>query len=112
ESNRLIPATETCENCHWPQKFSGARLRLFSKYADDEANTRSETVLLMLVGGNQFSGIHGAHFGPGVRIRFAAADPVRQTIPWVEYRNTSTGDIQIFVSSEKQADSAERALPE
>ena len=32
ESNRLVPARETCENCHWPEKFSGARLRLFSKY--------------------------------------------------------------------------------
>jgi len=42
ESNRLVPARKTCENCHWPQNFSGARLRLFSKYADDEANTRSE----------------------------------------------------------------------
>jgi nitrate/TMAO reductase-like tetraheme cytochrome c subunit len=27
ESNRLVPARETCENCHWPQKFMGARLR-------------------------------------------------------------------------------------
>lgn len=59
ESNRLVPARETCENCHWPQKFGGARLRVFSKYADDEGNTRSETVLMMLVGGNRISGIHG-----------------------------------------------------
>ena len=49
-SNRLVPAKETCENCHWPGKFSGVRVRVFSKYADDEVNTRSETVLLMLVG--------------------------------------------------------------
>jgi len=110
ESNRLVPARETCENCHWPQKFSGARLRLFSKYADDEANTRTETVLLMLVGGNRISGIHGAHFGPGVRIRFAPADPVRQTIPWVEYRNTNTGDVRTFVSPETPPDSA-KTLP-
>src|SRR5262249_23053641 len=53
ESNRLIPATETCEHCHWPQNFSGARLRLFSKYAEDETNTRTQTVLLMLLGGNR-----------------------------------------------------------
>ncbi len=112
ESNRLVPASQTCENCHWPQKFNGVRLRLFSKYADDEANTRSETVLLMLVGGNRISGIHGAHLGPGVRIRFAAADPARKTIPWVEYRNTTTGDMRTFVSSEKQADSGQKALPE
>ncbi|HVI77528.1 MAG TPA: NapC/NirT family cytochrome c, partial [Candidatus Acidoferrum sp.] len=74
ESSRLVPARETCENCHWPRKFGGVRLRVFSKYADDEANTRSATVLLMLVGGNRISGIHGAHLGPGVHIRFAAAD--------------------------------------
>ena len=110
-SNRLVPASETCENCHWPQKFSGARLRLFSKYAEDEKNTRTETVLLMLVGGSWISGIHGAHFGPGVHIRFAAADPMRQTIPWVEYRNTNTGDDRTFVGPETQADSAE-GLPQ
>ena len=110
ESNRLVPARETCENCHWPQKFSGARLRLFSKYADDEANTRTETVLLMLVGGNRISGIHGAHFGPGVHIRFASADGMRQTIPWVEYRNTNTGDVRTFASSETPPDLV-KALP-
>lgn len=109
ESNRLVPSRETCENCHWPQKFSGVRLRLFSKFADDEANTRSETVLLMLVGGNRISGIHGAHFGPGVQIRFAAADPARQTIPWIEYRNTATGDFRKF-AADPPSDSA-KVLP-
>jgi len=96
ESNRLVPARETCENCHWPQKFGGVRLRVFSKFAEDEANTRSENVLLMMIGGNKIQGIHGAHVGPGVHIRFAAADPKRQTIPWVEYRNSTTGDTRTF----------------
>lgn len=109
ESNRLVPARETCENCHWPQKFGGVRLRVFSKYADDEVNTRSETVFLMLLGGNRISGIHGAHFGPGVHIRFATADAKRQTIPWVEYRNTDTGDVRTFVSPETPG--AAKALP-
>ncbi len=106
ESNRLVPARETCENCHWPQKFSGARLRLFSKFADDEASTRSETVLLMFVGGNRISGIHGAHFGPGVQIRFAAADAKRQTIPWIEYRNTDKGEVRHFITPDAPPDSA------
>lgn len=109
ESNRLVSARETCETCHWPQKFGGVRLRVFSKYADDEANTRSETVLLMLVGGNRLSGIHGAHLGPGVHIRFAAADAARQSIPWIEYRN-DTGVARTFVTSEASPDSV-KALP-
>jgi len=90
-SNRLVPASQTCENCHWPQKFGGVRLRVLTKYAEDETNTRSQTVLLMLIGGNRVAGIHGAHLGPGVQVHFVASDPARQTIPWVEYRNTRTG---------------------
>jgi nitrate/TMAO reductase-like tetraheme cytochrome c subunit len=99
-SNRLVPARETCENCHWPQKFAGVRLRVYSEFADDEANTRSETVLLMMVGGDRFSGIHGAHFGPGVHIRYASTDPARQTIPRVEYQNTTTGETHTFVAAD------------
>ena len=97
-SNRLVPARETCENCHWPERFEGVRLRVFSKYADDEANTLTQTVLLMMIGGNKLPGIHGVHLGPGVHIRFAAGDADRQTIPWVEYRNTTAGDSRIFTS--------------
>jgi len=100
ESNRLVPARETCENCHWPQKFAGARLRVFTKYAEDEKNTRTETVLLMMVGGNRISGIHGAHFGPGVHIRFAASDPARQTISRIEYQNQTSGELRTYVSSD------------
>ena len=81
ESNRLVPATETCENCHWPEKFGSARLRVVTHYAEDENNTRTQTVLMMMVGGSKFAGIHGKHFGSGVRIRFAAADAQRQGIP-------------------------------
>ncbi len=86
----LRPARETCETCHWPQKYGGDRLRSITKFADDEANTRTKTVLLMRIGGGgRTPGIHGAHLGQGVSIRYAHADAQRQTIPWVEYKNDS-----------------------
>jgi nitrate/TMAO reductase-like tetraheme cytochrome c subunit len=97
-SGRLVPARETCENCHWPHKFGGVRLRVFTKFGDDQANTRTDTVLMMIIGGNGISGIHGAHAGPGIHIRYASADPARQSIPWVEYRNNTTGEARTFVS--------------
>jgi len=103
ESNRLVPARETCENCHWPQQFAGVRLRVFNKYAEDEANTRSQTVLMMMIGGNKIQGIHGAHFGPGIKIRYAAADPARQTIPWIEYNNSTNGTSRTFATSDGSA---------
>ena len=70
ESDKLVPSSETCERCHWPDKFSGARLRVKLKYSDDEANSESQTALTMLIGGNKFRGIHGSHFGNGVKIRY------------------------------------------
>ncbi|PYT31303.1 MAG: cytochrome C [Acidobacteria bacterium] len=86
--HNLRPARETCETCHWPQVFGGNRLKVISKYADDESNTASKTVLLLHIGGgNGTQGIHGMHVGPGIRIRYASADEKRQTIPWVEYRD-------------------------
>lgn len=110
-SNRLVPARETCENCHWPQKFDGVKLRVFTKYAEDEANTRSQTVMLMMIGGGAFSGIHGAHMAPGVRIRYSTADPARQSIPWVEYRNEVTNETRQYAAADPPGDSPQ-TLPQ
>lgn len=90
ESNKLVSSADTCEHCHSREKVIGPRLKVIQKYKDDQANTPVETVLLMHVGGGSSGGIHGAHMGPGVRIRYAAADKKRQTIPWVEYENTES----------------------
>lgn len=100
ESNRLAPASETCEQCHWREKAIPSRLRVIPKYKDDESNALSYTVLMMPVGGGRSGGIHGAHMAPGVHIRYAAADRKRQTIPWVEYRNETTGVTRDYLSSD------------
>jgi hypothetical protein len=84
--HNLRPARETCEACHWPQKYGEDRVRVVSKFADDETNTQTKTVLLMKIGGgNHGLGIHGTHLGAGIKIRYAPSDESRQTIPWVEY---------------------------
>ncbi len=100
ETNRLVPASETCERCHWPDYFAGARLRIIPEYAEDEANTISQTVLMMMVGGEGVRGIHGSHFGPGVSIRYASTDSTRQTIPSVEYKNSSTKEVRTYTSAD------------
>ncbi len=110
ETNRLVPARETCETCHWPEKFVSARLKLITRFAEDEANTPSQTVLMMMVGGSLMPGIHSAHFGPGVEIHYAAADKKRQKIPWVEYRNTRKGETRSYLA-EGAAAGVEDGLP-
>jgi formate-dependent nitrite reductase cytochrome c552 subunit len=95
-SGRLVPTRETCEHCHNPEQFAPARLRVISRFAEEEANTETQTVLTMMVGGSRYGGIHGKHYGPGVEIRFAATDAEREKIPWVEYRNTNTGETRVY----------------
>jgi nitrate/TMAO reductase-like tetraheme cytochrome c subunit len=87
--HNLRPARETCEACHWPQKYGEDRLQIINKFGDDESNSLTKTVLLMKIGGgNKGIGIHGTHLGPGVHIRYGHSDPQRQTIPWIEYNGS------------------------
>src|ERR1051325_1100502 len=101
----LRPARETCEGCHWPQKYGEDRIRVITKFADDEANPPSKTVLLMKIGGgNGGIGIHGTHLGPGVKIRYAHADEARQTINWVEYNNANEKRQTLYLAQGAKAD--------
>jgi hypothetical protein len=99
----LRPARETCETCHWPQVYGGDRLKIIPKFADDEPNTASKTILLMHIGGaGGKQGIHGVHMGPGVRIRYAHSDTQRQNIPWVEYRDAA-GKTTAYTAADAKA---------
>jgi nitrate/TMAO reductase-like tetraheme cytochrome c subunit len=49
--NSLRPASDTCEQCHWPSQFFGSLLRKTVHFAPDETNTRHDYDLLMKVGG-------------------------------------------------------------
>ncbi|HEY2017147.1 MAG TPA: NapC/NirT family cytochrome c, partial [Bryobacteraceae bacterium] len=103
--HNLRPARETCEACHWPQKYGEDRIRVVSKYAEDETNSLTKTVLLMKIGGgNGGIGIHGTHLGPGVRIRYGHSDEARQTIPWVEYQDN--GKRTVYRSADAKPDGA------
>jgi len=107
----LRPARETCEQCHWPQKFAADRLRIIPKYGDDGANTRTLTVLLMHIGGgHERRGIHGAHLDPGVTIEYAHADAGRQNIPWVRYSNAVTGRSTVYLAADASREGV-RNLP-
>jgi|HubBroStandDraft_4_1064222.scaffolds.fasta_scaffold63981_2 hypothetical protein len=110
ESDRLVPSAGTCEQCHAREMRIGSLLRVFTEFADDEKNSTTQTVLAMLVGGGRFGGIHGAHMGSGVRVRYAASDKKRQTIPWVEYRNTENGVTRTYLLGEAKPESI-RSLP-
>lgn len=83
----LRPARETCEECHWPEKFYGAQLQQNPHFRYDEANTAEQISLLIKTGGGtsrlgQSEGIHW-HTVIDNRITFAVADEKHQVIPWI-----------------------------
>jgi nitrate/TMAO reductase-like tetraheme cytochrome c subunit len=98
----LRPARATCEQCHWPQKFSGDKLRIITKFAEDEKNTPSKTVLLLKLGGMQAAGavgIHGRHLADRERISYVTTDGRREVIPTVNYLDDD-GKTVVFASTE------------
>jgi hypothetical protein len=105
ESDRLVASAETCETCHQREKPMKPALRVITKYKDDETNTPTKTVLMMMV-----DRIHGAHLGPGVEIRYAASDKKRQTIPWVEYRSSAPGPPKTYLAGDAKPETI-AALP-
>ena len=77
--HQLRPAREICERCHARDRARGERLVVRRKFADDEKNTPSTTVLLMKIGGNG-SGIHGRHLAEASSITFESTGRQRQSI--------------------------------
>jgi len=98
----LRPARETCEQCHWPQRYSGDKLVVHTSYKDDEKNTPQTDVLVLKLGGHTWRGlvgIHGHHLSDGARIRYISTDPQRQVIPAVFYTDDS-GKTTEFLSTD------------
>jgi hypothetical protein len=100
----LRPARETCEQCHWPQRFTGDKFLVNKSYKDDEKNTQQTDVLLLKVGGRTWQGsvgIHGHHLADNAKIRYISTDPERQTIPVVDYTDDQ-GKTTEFISSDSK----------
>lgn len=89
--HNLRPAQETCEQCHWPEKFFGAQLKIFNHYAYNEQNSLRQTRMLINVGGGSpttglVTGIHW-HMNIANEITYLSIDDHRQIIPWVRMKD-------------------------
>ncbi len=75
-----------------------------TKFAEDEANTPSSTVLLLKIGGRTWqgqAGIHGRHLDDGERITYVAADARRQNIAKVTYKDDKGQLVEYFSDDNK-----------
>lgn len=92
----LRPAQDTCEQCHWPQVFTGNLDRMVERYMSDEENSPFAVRLIMKVGGGdsrlgRVEGIHW-HTDPANKVEYIALDEDRQDIPWVRLSREGGGE--------------------
>ena len=116
----LRPARETCEECHWPEKFYSRNLRQTKHFLTDSLNTQWDITLQMKIGPEQSAlglseGIHW-HINPNVKIDYIPKRENRKDIPWVKYTNLETGEVIIYedeenaLSEKKMAAAVERSM--
>jgi len=96
----LRPAIETCEHCHWPQKFYDRKQRNIISYLADDTTTAWNVHLQMKTSASNSAqgnaqGIHW-HINPDVKIEYIASVRNREKIPWVKYTNLKTNEVTIF----------------
>jgi NapC/NirT cytochrome c family, N-terminal region/Planctomycete cytochrome C len=84
-ARELRPARETCEKCHFPEKFSDDSLREVKEFLPDKANTPKSTFLVLKTGGgSERQGLgRGIHWHIENKVEFLATDPEQQDIPYV-----------------------------
>ena len=92
------PAEQTCGKCHEATRWIGDRRRLFTDIDDDEANSPTQTLLTLFVGGTRgdgsATGFHW-HASPDVEVEYVATDETRTKIPWVRVR-TAKGEVKEY----------------
>ena len=96
----LRPARETCEKCHWPQKFYTRSIWTNKYFLADSLNTEWDIMLQMKTGpeysGFGFTeGIHW-HINPAVNIEYISENDKRENITYVKYTNKTTGAVTIY----------------
>ena len=106
----LRPARDTCEVCHQPEKFHGARLAVRKHFEPDQQNTETITANVIYIGGPDqggtgASGIHW-HVDPANELRYRHTDTKRQNIVEV-VQKTPDGEIRYLKSGTEEESEGE-----
>jgi nitrate/TMAO reductase-like tetraheme cytochrome c subunit len=96
----LRPARETCEKCHWPQKFYSRTLQTNRYFLTDSLNSEWDIMLQMKIGPENKElgfneGIHW-HINPDIKIEYISENDKRELITYVKYTDIKTGEVTIY----------------
>jgi nitrate/TMAO reductase-like tetraheme cytochrome c subunit len=101
----MRPARETCERCHFPEKFSDDSLRAIRRFSQDSPNTPTTTYLVMKTGGgSKRLGLgRGIHWHIENPVYYWPGDEHQQAIPYVRVVDDQ-GQVTEYVDVESGVD--------
>jgi mono/diheme cytochrome c family protein len=81
----MRPARDTCERCHFPEKFSDDSQKQLIHYAGDKENTPYSVYLILKTGGgSKRTGLGlGIHWHIENPVKYYATDRLEQNIPYI-----------------------------
>ncbi len=111
--HELRPARDTCENCHWPEKFAGKKVKKFVKYTnDDQENPEINEIALHIGGHNpeteKFEGIHW-HVSTNVKVSYLSTDAKRTNISRVKVQRADGSETEYIKAGFEEEENGDHA---
>lgn len=96
----LRPSRDTCEECHWTDKFHGKKVKSIKHFTNEDQTNPTVTDIALHIGGRNpendaFEGIHW-HVSKGIEIKYLAVDDKRTQIAKVAIKKAD-GSTDEFV---------------
>jgi nitrate/TMAO reductase-like tetraheme cytochrome c subunit len=83
-SRAMRPARDSCEKCHYPEKFSDDSLREIRHFSGEDNSAKSTFLILKTGGGSQREGLgRGIHWHIENQVYYLPTDELEQDIPYV-----------------------------
>jgi len=104
-ADHLRPARETCERCHFPEKFSSDTLVELKRFETNQDNTPISIFMTVKTGGgSERQGLgRGIHWHIENQVYYYATDEREQNIPYVQVVNDD-GTIDEYLSVDANLD--------
>ena len=92
----MRPARETCELCHFPEKFSDDSLREIVEFRSDQENSSFTTYLILKTGGgSERTGLgQGIHWHIENPVFFLPLDKEEQEIPYIRVNREDGSQVE------------------
>jgi len=88
--HQLRPSRETCEKCHWPEKFYGNKLKVITRYDSDKNSTPKYNTLSLKIDAGHMAGKAGIHWhiASDNEVQYSSVDDLRREMIWVEVKQS------------------------